>query len=245
MITRFHAADRTRYGSDAFRIDRIFPGRGLSTDGDRGLGPLGAFDHASLKPGMVVKMHEHRNDEIFSYIRRGEMHHVDTLGNRVPLTPTQFSVMNAGSGMQHEECVPTNGGEVEMMQIFVRPHTDGLPPTFQQHSFDATNSNGAWRSLVAPEGVDAPLHVRNRVWIYDAHLPVEDSIEALTMEHCVSWVYVFNGRVRSDAEQFGKGDGWATSGPPAHPIVSLEPADLVLFIVDTNAAFTRTGTLSG
>ncbi len=245
MITRFHAADRARHGNDAFRIDRISPGRGLSTDGDSGLGPLGAFDHALLQPGMVVRMHEHRNDEIFSYIRRGEMHHVDTLGNRAPLNTTQFSVMNAGSGMQHEESVPADGGEVEMMQIFVRPHTDDLPPGFQQCSFDAPNSDGAWRSLVAPEGVDAPLYVRNRVWIYDAHLPAGDSIEALTMEHCVSWVYVFGGRVRSGAEQFGKGDGCATSDAPAHPIVSLEPADLVLFIINTDAAYTRTGTLSG
>lgn len=66
---------------------------------DTGLGPLGVIDHAYLAPGLLVPMHEHRNDEIFSYVRSGTMYHKDSTGQQLPITPTQLVVMNAGSGI--------------------------------------------------------------------------------------------------------------------------------------------------
>ena len=119
---------------------------------DPGFGLLGAFDHARLQPGVVVAMHQHRNDEIFSYMRRGTMLHEDTSGARLPLTPTHVAVMNAGSGMWHEERVPDDGEPVEMLQIFVRPREDELPPNFQSREFPQAESLNAWRLLVGPEG---------------------------------------------------------------------------------------------
>ena len=50
----------------------------------------------------IVVMHQHRNDEIFSYMRKGTMLPEDTSGARLPLTPTHFAAMSAGSGMWHE-----------------------------------------------------------------------------------------------------------------------------------------------
>ncbi len=244
MIVHHAALRRDSHGSDMFRIERVRPGRGMTTDGDLGLGPLGAFDHAFLKPGMVVEMHEHRNDEIVSYLRRGTMHHVDTLGNRVPLTPTQFSVMNAGVGMQHEESVPDDGGDVELLQIFVRPRSDDLDPGFQQHTVDSARSPDGWRLLVGPEQSDAPLTVRNRVWIHDAFLG-SGSIQLPRADGLVTWLYVFDGSVLLDGRLLQKGDGAALRDEPSVTIECQSPADLVCFLVDMSAPASRSGTLSG
>ena len=67
------ASDRLEFGRGGFQVRRVLPGLCLQNPNDPGFGPLGAFDHARLQPGVVVAMHQHRNEEIFSYMRRGTM----------------------------------------------------------------------------------------------------------------------------------------------------------------------------
>lgn len=63
-------------------------------------------------------MHEHQNDEIFSYVRKGAMFHKDSSGGEFLLTPNHLSVMNAGSGISYEEGVPETAEPVELVQNF-------------------------------------------------------------------------------------------------------------------------------
>lgn len=52
MIVRHAALQRETYRSDAFRMERVRAGRGITDDRDLGLGPFGALHHRSLKPGV-------------------------------------------------------------------------------------------------------------------------------------------------------------------------------------------------
>src|SRR5688572_23366148 len=140
MILVQRSSNRLEFGHGGFQICRVLPGLCLQNANDPGFGPLGAFDRARLQPGVVVAMHQHRNDEIFSYVRRGTMLHEDTSGAWLPLTPTRFAVMNAGVGMWHEERVPDGGEPVELLQIFVRPREEELPPHFPHHEFPQTEN---------------------------------------------------------------------------------------------------------
>ncbi len=70
----------------------------------------------------------------------------------------------------HEERAAEDGEPVEMLEIFVRPREDELPPNFQHREFPETENRTAWRLLVGPEQSNAPFTLRNAVWIYDAHL---------------------------------------------------------------------------
>lgn len=238
------ADQRAHFGSGPFRILRIRPGLAFEDSDDNGLGPLGAFDHAYLDPGTVVDMHEHQNDEIFSYMRKGTMYHEDSTGARLPLSPTHLAVMNAGSGISHEESVPQDGEPVEMMQIFVRPRAEGLEPGMQHHALDETESQNAWRLLAGPDDSNAPLKVRNAVWIYDTHLagaaiqiPEPNGMEGL--------LYVFGGEATADEERLGEGDSLLIRDEPAAEVRTDSSADLVFFLIDPNAPATRSGTLSG
>lgn len=66
--------------------------------------------------------------------------------------------------------MPDDGEPVEMLQIFVRPREDKLPPNFQSREFPQAESLNAWRLLVGPEQSNALFTLRNTVWIRDAHL---------------------------------------------------------------------------
>jgi redox-sensitive bicupin YhaK (pirin superfamily) len=157
------ANERQALGHGPFQIRRIRPGITLGNSDDLGFGPLGLIDHANLGPGLLVRMHEHRNDEILSYVRSGTLWHEDTHGGRLPISATQLVVMNAGSGISHEESIPHDGESVEMLQIFIRPYEANLTPSFQSHRFESATSNEKWRLIAGPAESNAPLSVRNQV----------------------------------------------------------------------------------
>jgi redox-sensitive bicupin YhaK (pirin superfamily) len=240
------ANERQALGHGAFQIRRLHPGIKLGNPDDLGFGPLGLIDHANLGPGLLVPMHEHRNDEILSYLRSGTLWHEDTHGGRLPMSATQLVVMNAGSGISHEESIPDDGESVEMLQIFIRPSEANLTPNFQSHRFESATSNEEWRLIAGPAESNAPLPVRNRVWVYDRRIasgaidvPIEPKLDAL--------LYVFSGAIKSAGDSaLSAGDSFTVAAGDEMPeLVALKPSDLVLFRVDRQAAFSRAGTLSG
>ncbi len=238
------ASSRSSMHRGPFNIDRITPGSILGPS-DTGLGGLGLIDHAQLEAGLLVSMHQHRNDEIISYLREGEMIHRDTQGDTQTLRRDFVMVMNAGSGISHEESVPT--GKVEMLQIFVRPISDDLPPRLQFHDFSGTSSTNQWRGIAAPTGQDAPLQIRQQLRVLDTQLEVDQSLDLPTDSRFPRpFLYVFDGAVQLGNSRMSKGDAatW-NSGEVEHVTALEDGASLVLFLIDMSAPASKSGTLSG
>lgn len=226
-----------------FRLRRVRPGVFDNTPvADAGFGGLGLIDHARLSPGLVVPMHEHRDDEIVSYLRVGSMEHTDTAGHRELVRPDRLMVMNAGSGFSHEERVPA--GPVEMLQIFIRPAAESLPPQVQFVDLGEAESPGRWRLLVGPPGAGAPAAVRQEVFLFDARIAKGETLAVPTEAGFDPWLYVFSGRVRVGAHVLT--GGWAVAADPGElPAAQADaPADLVLFLVDRAAPASRAGSFN-
>ena len=240
------ANERQALGHGPFQIRRIRPGMKLGNSDDLGFGPLGLIDHANLGPGLLVPMHEHRNDEILSYLRSGTLWHEDTHGGRLPMSATQLVVMNAGSGISHEESIPDDGESVEMLQIFIRPSEANLAPNIQSHRFESATSNDEWRLIAGPAESNAPLSVRNKVWVYDRRI-VSGAIDVPFESKLDSFLYVFSGAIRIVSDVvLSAGDSFTIAAGDEFPVlIAIEPCDLVLFRVDRHANFSRAGTLSG
>jgi redox-sensitive bicupin YhaK (pirin superfamily) len=248
QLNRLPASHALIRGHGPFQLRRIRPGLGLADQsGDTAFGPLGLIDHAHLSPGLIVRMHEHRNDEIISYLRHGTMWHEDTAGARLPLDSTHLAVMNSGSGLSHEESVPPSGEPVNMLQIFVRPRSADLPPRFQHLPLATARHADGWRLLVVPEGEPGPAFVRNRIWLHDTFLPragaqIRTPLQAATD----GWLYVFSGAISVNGGlRLETGDSLRVI---QHAPVNLEAetaSDLVMISVDRSAPASRAGTLSG
>ena len=228
-----------------FQLRRIHPGIALEQRDDAGFGGLGVIDHARLQPGLVVRMHEHRNDEIISYMRRGRMQHTDSAGRSEVLSSDRLMVMNAGRGFQHEEKV-VGDDQIEMLQIFVRPEAADAEPRVQFVDLNEARRNGQWRLLTGPEGSDAPTFVRQAIYLYDIHLPAGRSTDLPSKSGFDRWLYVFRGSVVAGEHKAGKHTALMFAGDAAAPRVEAkEDADLVVFLVDRTARFSRGGTISG
>src|SRR5690625_7505300 len=104
---------------------------------DSAFGPLANIDHAVMKKGLTIKMHEHVNDEILSYVSSGVMHHKDSADFEAPIARGKLMLMNAGESLWHEEKVTED--DVEMLQIFVRPIQANIPAKINLYDNSETN----------------------------------------------------------------------------------------------------------
>ena len=239
----FRAEQRTTHGQGSFHIERVKPVLAYANSKDPALGPLSGFDHATLGVGTVVKMHEHVNDEILSYMWKGTMLHEDKAGNIIPISRNKLMMMNAGKSFWHEESTPDEA--VEMLQIFVRPREADLSAHVYFMDRPHATPVGDWGWIAGPEGSDAPLIVRNQVYVYDTLLKANQQITPVDRPGLVSWLYVMDGEVTIGEHALEKGDGVSSAQAPLPAIRATSESTLVLFQVDMTAPYSLAGTISG
>ncbi|WP_034671564.1 pirin family protein [Ectobacillus panaciterrae] len=228
-----------------FQIHLMRPGLifGDSTLEDYAFGPLSRIDHATLGVGGFVGMHEHSNDEIFSYVLRGEMLHKDSIGQMVTVSPNNLMMMNAGTSFYHEESTPDN--PIEMLQIFIRPEAPDLPPKVQFFDRSVIPLNGEWTLLAGPKETGAPLEIRQQVIVYDAHAKANTQLHAPKIEGLAPWLYVMEGSISVNDVVVNKGDAVTDLTSDLSSISVLKDSTLVLFLVKMDAPMTLAGPFSG
>jgi len=225
-----------------FRIHLNFPGRNLPDHDDHGYGPLATVVESFMDPDTLISMHQHRNEEIISWVPAGVMRHDDGEGNKLVTDPEHMMVMNAGSGFWHEERTLADDPPLRMLQIFVRPHSLDLEPDIQHEPIPEPVDN-EWRHLFGPEGSEAPLSVRNDVHFYDAHLEEGERIDLPTEPGWDTYFYVFDGAVTAGDTHFEKTESGLLVDGGATTVTAETEALLVAFTIDPDAPITRQGTV--
>lgn len=241
MLQKLSAEKHWQPYKGPFTITRIQPGDILEENKDFAFGSLSIIDHAVMKKGLTIKMHEHVNDEILSYVWRGTMHHKDSTGIEVPITTGHLMMMNAGRSFWHEEKVKND--QVEMLQIFVRPYESNLEPTIQFHEKPIRNRD--WYLMVGPEESKAPLKVRQNVYILDAHLRQGDRLEIPVYQGLSPFLYVVDGELTVGDFRIKKKEAVSDLEEPLPSITGVADTAAVLFYVDMNAPVSMEGTISG
>lgn len=202
---------------------------------DYAFGPLQSFDHAVIHKGTVIKMHEHKNDEIISYLVHGEFVHEDSAGSYEMLSDNRYMLMSAGDSFFHQESTPQM--DAEMLQIFIRPREKDLAPDVQ---FAAYEPSDDFRLIAAPS--NAPLIVRQNVFVYDLKASA-GTYTLPTVDGLVPCVYVFEGAVTINGERLEKRDG--ATGADIDEVTVEAPSIVIVFLVDLEAPMTKAGPFSG
>ncbi|CAM3655234.1 MULTISPECIES: pirin family protein [Rahnella] len=243
MFNVLRAEPKTTFEYGPFRIRRIRPGQILPENGDDAFGPLSVIDHANLEPGTLVKMHEHNNDEILSYMWRGSMVHEDSAGHRVPLSPKKLMMMNAGESFWHEESTPLV--PAEMLQIFIRPRKANLEGRVQFMDRPDGVKQNAWTLLAAPEGIESPLEIRQAVYVYDIRLDADSTTEIPAHPGFAQWLYVMDGEINIADVSLSKGDAISDEESTLSAATAKKETTLVCFLVCLGAEAILEGTISG
>src|SRR5581483_10621053 len=169
MLTKI---DNTiKYGKQrgGLGIHILYPGLIRPQLSDTGFSTIGRIDQARILPGTLIPMHAHRDDEILTYLRSGQVKHLDSEGFTNVISNQKLMLMNAGKSFYHQEQVLEAGGVLEGLQIFIRPETGGLSSRVQFHELPTVYSNNQWRKI-AGNGSGYPLQVRSNTWLMDMRL---------------------------------------------------------------------------
>jgi redox-sensitive bicupin YhaK (pirin superfamily) len=133
-----------------------------------------------------------------------------------------------------------------MLQIFVRPEAADEEPIVQFVELDEIERNDQWRLLTGPKGSDAPTFVRQAVYLYDTHLSAGRSIDLPSKPGFDRWLYVFQGRISAGQHDVGTHTALMLAADQADMnVIAVLETDLVVFLVDRSAKFSRGGTISG
>ncbi|WP_307746982.1 pirin family protein [uncultured Pantoea sp.] len=217
-IVRANPEQLFEYGP--FTVRRQRPGVALS--------PLVSVDLMSLKLDARIPMQQHQDEEVFTYLWRGSMQHQDSNGERTQLSAKRVMVVNAGDGVQYEESVPLY--EAELLQAVIRPAQQGGEAMTQVLEREQGIMTNGWTELAGPEESDAPLELRQEVYIFDTLLERNHTLDVPSMPGFVAYVTVLEGIIRVGDQRLGRGD--AVSGLDSSiEIVGDRDANLVCFLV--------------
>ncbi|MCF0064744.1 pirin family protein [Dyadobacter chenwenxiniae] len=245
----FTKIDNTiKYGKQhgGFGIQILYPGLIRPQLADSGFSTIGRIDHARINPGTLIPMHPHKDDEILTYLRSGNVKHLDSEGHTDIISNHRLMMMNAGLRFSHEEKVLEEGGTLEGLQIFIRPETAGLPPKVQFSQLLDAYSVNRWRKI-AGKGNDYPLQIRSNTWLMDLRLErgQEIVLPDAPSENSAFLFYVFDGKINV-SETITLTAGESVLIEMEDPSFrAVETSDVVLFITQTNAAHFDGGMYSG
>lgn len=217
-IVRANPEQLFEYGP--FTVRRQRPGEALS--------PLVSVDLMSLKLDARIPMQQHQDEDVFTYLWRGSMQHQDSNGERTQLSAKRVMVVNAGDGVQYEESVPLY--EAELLQAVIRPALRGGEAMTQVLERDQGIMTNGWTELAGPEESDAPLELRQEVYIFDTMLERNHTLDMPSMPGFVAYLTVLEGIIRVGDQRLGRGD--AVSGLDSSiEIVGERDANLICFLV--------------
>lgn len=228
-----------------FGIQILYPGIALSNTKDTGFATIGRIDQAKVTPNTLVPMHPHQNDEILTYIRSGVINHIDSEGISEVINNKKLMLMNAGSKFFHEELVLEDGGNVEALQIFIRPEKENLEPLVQFYDFPTVFCLNQWRKIAGKDD-DYPLRFRSNTWIQDVRLEseIQISLPEMPTKYASLLLYVFDGMIQVNDVSLSKGESLIIEDE--QPIIlSNKVSDLVLFITDKHTPCFDGGMYSG
>jgi redox-sensitive bicupin YhaK (pirin superfamily) len=147
-----------------------------------------------VQPGKGFPTHPHNNMEIFSYILEGTLEHKDSMGNGSVLTPGQVQLMSAGSGVTHSEFNPDHEEQVHFLQIWIMPHTRGLPPSYTEWHPSPKQANAEKVMMISPDGEDNPAVIHQDARIYRIQLDANKSISHTLHPGRGLWLQVIEGQ---------------------------------------------------
>lgn len=182
-----------------------------------------------IAPTTGFGMHPHRDMEILTWVREGELEHSDTMGNRRKLVPGEIQAMSAGSGLFHSEYNSSATEKLHLFQIWIFPEIRGVQPGYDQKAFDAAGRRDKFQVLASGDGREGSL-----VMNADARFAVADLAAGKSASYPVEkgrgvWVQVAEGEVKLNGVDLKQGDGAMVEDETALTFEAGKDSHLLVF----------------
>jgi redox-sensitive bicupin YhaK (pirin superfamily) len=194
-----------------------------------GFRALRVINEDRVQPGQGFGTHPHRDMEIITYVLEGRLAHKDSMGTGSVIGPGDVQRMSAGTGVQHSEFNASAKEPVHFLQIWIVPEKSGLPPSYEQKTFDEREKRGRLRLVASQDGRDGSITVHQDVSLY-ATLLAEGERAALPLaagRH--AWVQVHRGAVRVNGQLLEEGHAAQVSDERHLDFTAERPPEFLVF----------------
>jgi redox-sensitive bicupin YhaK (pirin superfamily) len=173
--------------------------------------------------------HGHRDMEIFTYILQGALEHRDSMGNGSIIRPGDVQRMSAGTGVTHSESNPSPDESVHLLQIWIVPSEEGIPPDYEEKRFPDDEKRNKLRLIISPDAAEGSVRIHQDAHVYAAVLDPNQEVSHSLASGRHAWLQVAAGSVALNDIKLKQGDGAAVSQETAITIAAQEPSEILLF----------------
>jgi quercetin 2,3-dioxygenase len=194
-----------------------------------GFRTLRVINDDRLRPASGFGTHGHRDMEILTCVLEGSLAHKDSLGTGSVIRPGDFQRMSAGTGIRHSEWNDSQSEPVRFLQIWIIPAQTGLPPGYEQRSFDAAGRRNQAQLVASADGRGGSLTVHQDVDIYRAQLEGGGRVSHVLARGRQAWVQVARGALALNGAALVEGDGAAARDEERLDLTAAAPAEVLIF----------------
>jgi hypothetical protein len=136
---------------------------------------LKVMNEDRVAPGEGFGPHAHRDMEIITFVLEGTLRHRDSLSGTHTVGPDEIQTMSAGTGVVHSEVNASEAEPVHLMQIWIEPSAEDLPPGYQQVGISHEQKRGKlayWPLRPAATATRRPRSIRTRCCMSSISAPV-------------------------------------------------------------------------
>lgn len=194
-----------------------------------GFRSLRVINQDRIAPGSGFPTHPHRDMEIFSYVVEGALEHKDSMGNGRQLKPGQIQLMSAGSGVTHSEFNPSRTDQGHFLQIWIRPRTQGLAPSYTEWHPSPESENAPKVLVISPDGRENSAIIHQEADIYRIRLSSGQSVSHDVKPGRGVWFQLITGSAGVNGASITAGDAASTEDSGVFTISATEDIEGVLF----------------
>ncbi len=233
MQYRLHRADERGVAEHGWLHSRFSFSFAEYHNNDRmGFGALRVINDDTVEPKQGFGMHSHRDMEIITIVLKGSIEHRDSLGHHGITRAGEIQLMSAGNGIEHSEYNPSENEPLELLQIWIFPHTRSLPPRYEQRAFNSVSMSDRWVLLVSPDGREESMRIFQNASIKTAHMNLGSTLickEVLEGEGRL--IFVIEGSIKIFDNILDRRDEFQTVQTDSLVIHCVSEAHIVVFEV--------------
>jgi redox-sensitive bicupin YhaK (pirin superfamily) len=203
----FKAADRGTADYGWLKPNYYFSFAQYHDNAKTHFGLLRVLNDDFIGGGGAFPTHPHDNMEIVTIPFTGALKHKDSTGGEGIIQAGDIQIMSAGTGVQHSEANASATEPVTLFQVWIFPKERNIKPRYDQKTFDITERENKWQTVVSPIDAD------NALWInQDARFSLTNlqAGKEITYNNAFKnngvFLVVLNGTVEVGAQQLSKRD---------------------------------------
>lgn len=182
-----------------------------------------------IEGGQGFGMHPHKDMEILTWMIAGALEHRDNMGNRHVVQAGEVQVMSAGTGILHSEHNANAEEQAHLLQIWIRPEREGIPPRYDQAAVSEADKRGRLFPVATAVNGDGAVKLHQDLSLYASRLEQGESVSHTLASGRYAWIQVISGGFTVNGQDVQTGDGLSFGDESQIDISASEAGELLLF----------------